>query len=192
VGELQLCEILASDAAMLQRVYRLRARVWAAAFPDSAGRGQRPDRIDPVARHWAILRDDEPIAAARLSLHEAIHDAPGPASFAGAWGQRLPAPIACLSRLVVDPAMWGRGLSRRLDQVRLEAADETGGGCAVAATLTGKRRVRQLESLGFRVVGLSRPVLVRTGSSGPSPVVLFRFLSAGRALHPEPLTAFRG
>lgn len=81
------------------------------------------DTLDQRSYHWIISSNDTIIAAARLSLHTSLDDVPY---------ARLLKPehrvhfenklIASINRLVVDPSYRGLGLSKLLDQVRIERA----------------------------------------------------------------------
>jgi hypothetical protein len=168
----QLCEIAASNVTMLEQICLLRSRAWATALPQAGCRASRPDRFDPVARHWVVLRNGEPVAAARLNVHQGVNDLPARGSYPDEIENQLPAPIASLSRLVVDPSLWGLGQSQRLDRVRVEAARQMGCSNAVSATLAGRKRIRQLEGLGFRVLGHGKPYAGSGTGRSPAPVVL--------------------
>jgi GNAT superfamily N-acetyltransferase len=86
-------------------------------------------------------------------MHESIERLLDHDSYEGVFCDAPLTPIASFNRLVVAPRFRGLGLSRRLDIVRLKVAEEMGCRSAVVATPTGEKRIRQLESLGFVVVG---------------------------------------
>ncbi len=56
------------ESAILQRIYNLRVTAWATEVPDFAATKSWSDEWDAIARHWAFLYKDEPIAAARLGF----------------------------------------------------------------------------------------------------------------------------
>jgi GNAT superfamily N-acetyltransferase len=84
----------------------------------------------------------------------------------------LPAPIGSLNRLAVDPLARGCGLSRQLDVARLEATRTIGCGCVVVATQSAERRMRQLQTLGFTVVGQGKHFVEMSIPGAPPPTVL--------------------
>jgi GNAT superfamily N-acetyltransferase len=172
MNDLQLVEIAASDAAMLEHIGELRVRAWRAnATFDPAMRTWR-DEWDRSARHWAVLRGGEPVAAARFSVHTGLQDVPHREHYMSVLADAPPAPVASLNRLVVDPSARGLGLSKQLDDVRLSAAEAMGCRTAVGVAHDYVRRIRPLEAEGFVVVGEGRVAPPGTPTAGLTPRVL--------------------
>jgi GNAT superfamily N-acetyltransferase len=165
--ELHLCEIPATDREMLEKIGRLRVRAWETFGGKVEGLVCWLDPFDEVARHWVVLSGEEPVAAARLSVHHTMAEVPDSEVFTPIFREPPPSPIASLNRLVVSPAYRGKGMSTWLDEVRLEAAEAMGCTCAVGATASGDRRVQQLIKVGFMVLGRgnrsSYPILAHLG-----------------------------
>lgn len=146
-------EIDPHDRRLLEQVGRLRVRAWSAVLP----KGAVPtdcwlDDFELAARHWCVFHDGEPIAAARMSVHSRLEEAPDAAVYEGVFFESPLAPIASFNRLVTDPRFRGRGLSKLLDVVRLSAAREAG--CrSVVGVADGRERLAALGNLGFRLLG---------------------------------------
>jgi len=153
---------------MLEQIGRLRILAWEAdgELPPFAPRAEVwLDEHDSHAQNFAVLFDGRPIAAARMCVHVRARDLPDLPSLTGYEGLLNP-PIAALTRLVVNPAFRGLGLSRQLDEARLTAARKSGCRSAVGVTHL-PNRVRQLSDRGFDKLGESR---YRTVSFAPSYV----------------------
>jgi len=177
VAQCEPVEIDPRDTVLLRRIGRLRVRAWATFRSGSrAPGGCWLDEFDLSARHWAFFDGDEPVAAARLSVHGQLSDLPDAPIFDGVFQIPPAAPIAAFNRLVVHPAYRGLALSLRLDCARVAAAIEAGCRSVVLETHSGAARVAQLTALGFRVVGPSRPYPPGNPYGGDG-VVVFRDLS---------------
>lgn len=189
---LRLIEFAPSDSAILEKVGRLRVVAWATELSSAPEVGSWLDAFDGVARHWAFLDGVEPVASARMTVHAALSDVPNPEDFLGLLAEPLPAPIASINRLVVHPDYRGLGLGSSLDDLRLRAAEESGCGCVIGSTPSGDRRVAQLVSRGFRLLGSTGAAnasqLLR---SMPPSVALVCFFPRGAA-DAEPGTAADG
>lgn len=135
---------------MLAQVYKLRVRAWRArngAFPAVESWS---DTYDHIAQHFVIVADDRPVAAARITIHTSLAEAPDGEVYAAVTPADAPAPVAAISRLVVCPQYARRGLSRRLDEARIEFARQAGCKSVIGHTVAGPTRIAQLEALGFR------------------------------------------
>lgn len=144
-------------ADLLAEVYRLRVRAWAArteAFP--ANIESWSDTFDPIAKHFVIVAEGRPVAAARVTIHTALGDAPDGELYGAMNPADAPPPIAALSRLVVCPSYAKHGLSRWLDVERLTHARKSGCFSAVVCTGTAAQRIDQLQALGFRCLYRAR------------------------------------
>ena len=138
---------------LLERFYRLRVDAWrarTAEFPDIAAWS---DRFDAVARHFLVLHAGQPVAAARLTIHEDLSDVPDGEVWRDYSSEALSAPLAVFGRLAVDFAHRGNELSRTLDETRIETARNMGCQSIFGSTTAGPIRVKQLCALGFRVLG---------------------------------------
>jgi GNAT superfamily N-acetyltransferase len=189
MSELRLCEVPVGHWSLIERIGELRVRAWRANTSFDPAMRTWLDAWDHSVRHWVVLRGDEPVGAARLSVHASLEEVPDPENYADVFGDPPPSPIASFNRLVVDPSARGLGLSKRLDEVRLSAAQAMGCRCAIGATPSGEARVRQLEALGFRVLGIGGPDKPGKPMSGVAPVVLLCSLPRP---HPLPFAMPRG
>jgi hypothetical protein len=183
MADLDVQEISTSDHALIEKIGRLRVRAWETEIPDVVHMGTWLDKFDEVGRHWAVFRDGEPIAAARMTVHQSLADVPEPEVYVGVFPAPLPDPIASINRLVVEPSARGLGLSRKLDLCRIEAAEVCGCRCIVGETPSGIHRVRQLESLGFKNAGGGAPYFEPMFYASRSSVVLVCFLPRPASKH---------
>ncbi|WP_337174204.1 GNAT family N-acetyltransferase [Paludisphaera sp.] len=152
MGELDLSEIRPADETMMNKIGMLRIRAWESFYPEIARLRIWLEDLDRSAMHWAILRDGEPVAAARMSIHETLDSVPDSESYRGAFREPLPSPIASFNRLVVEPSSRKQGLSRRLDLARMDAARRHG--CRIAIGYSSvDSRISRLEELGWFIVG---------------------------------------
>ena len=159
-------EFSPDDPHMLSAIGKLRVKAWKArqpAFPDMAA---WIDGFDHIARHWVILADGSPVAAARMTVHAVLSSVPNAEIFAGSFPEGLSGPIASINRLVVDPAFSGTGLSRVLDEIRISAARKMSCANIVVETFANTPRVPALEALGFEVMGFALPY-----ATGPLAIV---------------------
>src|ERR1700721_244121 len=121
---------LVTDAAKLNQIFALRVAAWRQRFVIPPDIQYWNDAYDQDALHWAILIDDEPVAAARLTTHSRLADVPD----AYIYDDILPdlaSPICSMNRCVVHPDFRNRKLSRVLDEVRIDEARKIGATCIV-------------------------------------------------------------
>ncbi|WP_291069182.1 GNAT family N-acetyltransferase [Hyphomonas sp.] len=165
-------EISPDDERLLSAIGQLRVRAWRArqpAFPDMR---EWLDDFDLFARHWTLSDNGILVAAARMTVHAELSSVPNAEIFASVFPNGLPGPIASLNRLVVDPAFAGRGLSRALDEARIEAAGKMQCANIIVETFARTSRAAALELLGFEIAGLSLPYVsgplfgIKNGSGG--------------------------
>jgi GNAT superfamily N-acetyltransferase len=138
----------ASDSALLEEIYPLRARVWAGrgVLIQDFGDGLWNDLHDTHATHWVMRRADGAIvASARICIHEPSEPLPDAIECHGLGGSK----IAVLGRLVVDPEYQRSGISRLLDATRIAYARQQGCDAVLASTSAGAARVRSLQAIGF-------------------------------------------
>lgn len=142
-----------NDPHDLAAIFRLRVAAWRARVPHFPAMEAWSDGFDAIAEHWAVFDDGKPVAAARLTIHGALADVPSPEVFAPLVPAGLEGPIAVLTRLVVAPSHARRGLSRQLDEVRIDRAREAGCRHVVGSTYAGQPRIKALQALGFEPLG---------------------------------------
>ncbi len=141
----------------MRAIGELRVRAWATEIPEVVAMKCWLDEFDGGARHWAAFDGGKIIAGARMSIHSDIAEVPEAAVYTGFFHDPLPAPIASINRLVVDPSYRGKGLGTKLDLIRVDAAVSANCGCVIGETPSGERRVKQLESIGFSRAGAGPP-----------------------------------
>lgn len=161
------------DEELLAKVGRLRIEAWATETARAAEQSVWIDEFDRVARHWVVCRDGLPVAAARLSLHQELAAVPDSESYAGVLSSPLGTPIASLNRLVVHPSARGSGLGRRLDLIRLKAAEQLGARVAILSTSSGQRRTEALVGVGFFFLGYGPRFKTPPLCHMPAPAVFF-------------------
>lgn len=145
-----------SDASSIEEICRLRATVWRKtgdisdrAFAD----GRWRDAFDDVSRHWVVTRNDEIVAAARLSLHDRLAQVPEADEYLAA-GMRLDGVIAAPARVVVCPSARRRGLAGELLDAQEQAALRAGATHAVRQASPAMCRL--LGRRGWRHVGAAK------------------------------------
>lgn len=139
---------------ILHEVFRLRAMVWRELSGDSQFyKEEWTDQFDALAFHWVAIASGRVVAAARMTIHSSLIDIPDFRFFSGL-DLRVSPPIAAISRLVVHPEFRGRGLSRQLDDLRLDAAVkmECRSVTVTSSKLSGIRRLHSLQKRGFVAV----------------------------------------
>lgn len=139
----------------LAAIYRLRVAAWRSRtdyFPDIA---EWQDAHDATACHWAIRDSGQIVAAARLTMHDRLADAPSAEIYEDVLPPDLAGPIAVMTRLVVARSHGGRGLSRLLDVARIDHARASGCRHVVGRTSAGKPRLEAAAIQGFAIVGPS-------------------------------------
>lgn len=147
---------LTVDGEDLEAIYRLRVEVWLPildAVPDEFASNHWCDDHDNHANHWIIRRKGEIVAAARLCIHENVRDLPSGFLYQGS--PIASGLLASFNRLVVRSDVRREGLSKKLDQVRLDFAREAGCHAAFAYSLAASEEQRLLAFMrqGFRPIG---------------------------------------
>jgi GNAT superfamily N-acetyltransferase len=148
---------VSDDTALMDRIAALRIQAWRTFIPIESKITSWADPFDHLARHWVILDGDVLAASGRLSIHQRLEDVPDSEVYRGMFNSPPPSPIATISRLVVHPRYRGRALSTWLDQTRIAAAELAGCRCVLGHTHAGDKRIDQLKSQGFRVLGTAHP-----------------------------------
>lgn len=157
--------------ATLERIFRLRVEAWQTVgiapelFPDGSWR----DEYEDNARHWAVFDGERILAAARLTFHSHLAEAPNAGVFLDLNFDAAP-PLASISRLVVHPTARGLGLSYKFDCVRLQTAQAAG--CRTILAFTSSEvRLRSLMRQGFEILGSQKFYNEYTGTLG-TPLAL--------------------
>lgn len=158
---------------LLDAVYRLRAEAWRARVPSFPALERWRDGHDETASHFVIVQRGAPIAAARLTLHRSLADAPDATVYADVEPSLLRGTVAVLSRLVVSASHAGAGLSVALDRARVAEAANSGAQVAFVGTSVAQR-IKSLVSLGFRALYTARGQAAGALQSVAPPVVLMR------------------
>jgi GNAT superfamily N-acetyltransferase len=164
---------------LLNAVFRLRVRAWrtrVADFPHNLKSWR--DAFDPGAEHFVIAHDGVPVAAARLTVHDRLADAPDGVVYADVPPEIARGPVAVISRLIVGARHAGRGLAPMLDRARIERATAIGCNAIFGATNAGEPRVRQLERLGFRALHVAKRQSLGPLSALRPPIVMFLALNS--------------
>lgn len=108
------------------------------------------DGHDGHAFHFVLFDRDAVIAAARLCRHELLGEMPDSHLYFE-WGNPLPGPYGCCSRLVVHPNYRQHGIAAMLDKARADAASRLG--CNALAVIwnehSGIKRRNAIEAQGF-------------------------------------------
>lgn len=173
-----LAAVETRDPAILERVYRLRVEAWRernSHFPDME---VWTDSFDALGRHWVVMDNGQPVAAARLTVHSVLSEVPNAEIYQPVFPEGLPGPIGVFTRLVVARSHAGLGLSGALDLCRITAARSEGCRYAIGETFAGLPRLDQMRALGFEVVGP-----VGSYASGP--------LKGVKAMSDSPITGRR-
>jgi len=158
------------DTTMLLQIQELRRCAWSAngELPDFiAQQDISKDEHDIHGMHWAILNAGQPIAAARLCIHDDLASSPDPEALDG-YMDVIRVPLASLTRLVVHPGFRRLGLSNILDDVRIKHAEQKECKSILSVTETDFR-IRKLKGMGFSQLG---PTKIRYLSYAPSYVML--------------------
>jgi hypothetical protein len=86
-------EIDPRNRVLLEQIGRLRVHAWATFDPTVLDITECwLDEFELSARHWVILNDAEPVAAARMSVHQRLDDVPDAEIYVGVFAAPLPAP----------------------------------------------------------------------------------------------------
>jgi hypothetical protein len=143
---------------LLRQVYRLRVLAWKAdgVLPPSLVSGEESwqDAHDEHAIHWVVQSEGVVVAAARICIHQVLDQVPDAQLFIDS-GMSPEPPLACFNRLVIAPTQRGRGLSGRLDSVRIVEAIRLNCKSAIAWT-HNPRRIKPIQGLGFRLINYAR------------------------------------
>lgn len=147
-------EVSASDQIRLGEIGRFRLEVWRqetavneALFP----KGEWIEALDTVARHWIFVDDLGLVAAARLTIHQTLNDNPDGYLWARA-GRSVPLPAGHFCKLVVAKRARGRGLGKRLNATRIEAARASGAKSILVTA--SEANCRLLLTQGFTDTGI--------------------------------------
>ncbi|WP_404308252.1 GNAT family N-acetyltransferase [Neorhodopirellula lusitana] len=155
MSQIQVNEIASDDEVVMEKIRQLRLSVWRSVFQVADDLTDACEEFDRFAKHWGAFDGDRIVGSARLTIHDQMTDVPDSEVYEGILSH-LSGPIGSLNRLVVAASHQGRGIGRELDMVRIDAAQKAGCAWIVGSTPVGKRRVLQLQSLGFISKGKGR------------------------------------
>jgi GNAT superfamily N-acetyltransferase len=144
---LSLCEL--SKEAQIRAAQRLRFSVWHSegALIYNPEREMIADHHDDHAIHWGMFDGDLLVGAARLCLHGEIPEAPDGEMFVN---RGLPTPIASMNRLVVLRSHRGLGIGGRLDELRVQRANDLGARAVIVTPADVVARRQALQRRGFQ------------------------------------------
>lgn len=139
----------------IEEIGRLRYLAWKdvdGINKDFFAEGSWIDKFDKESHLWVIRYHKEIVASARLSLHSSIREIP--------WHEAIPptalklirTPVASMNRLCVRPDFRGRGLTRPLDEIRIQTARLLNAKTILAEPVV--KRFKTLEKYGFKYYGL--------------------------------------
>src|SRR5262249_29401823 len=137
---MHLCELSEPDES--QAAQALRVDVWQAEGVRIPDIELLNDRHDAHALHWGVSIGDRLVASARLCIHSVLGEAPDSALFTCA---DIHLPVASMNRLVVLADHRGLGISRTLDQVRINRARQLGAKTIICTPVASRGRNRALE-----------------------------------------------
>ena len=140
------------DPNVLEEIYALRSAVWreaGAELPPEIRHAWR-DEHDQTAEHYAVMCEGRVLAAARLTFHSCLSEAPDAGGFEGLG--LPPGSVVSFNRLVVHPSVRGRGIGTRLIRVRVERAREAAAAYAIVYVIERSEsdQVARLMRHGFQ------------------------------------------
>lgn len=145
--------IQVTDTDVIAQIGRLRAEVWKEFLtPAAMVNGTWTDSYDAVARHWAAFAGGEVVAAARLTMHDALEDCPDWQDLMH-FDLKIGLPFAYMGRLAVRKDARTPGLAERFDSLRVAEARQQGAKAVVVAPL--HYRISTLLRGGFEYAGVS-------------------------------------
>ena len=136
----------------LDEMFRLRANVWIdeGADPDAFPGGEWRDERDATRLHWVVIRDDQVVGTASLSIHPTL-DSVEEGDVYRLAGLSSSGPIAAPARVTVAANHRGRGIAEGLLDAQDAAARAAGAVLAVRQASAALRRL--LEARGWRAHG---------------------------------------
>jgi GNAT superfamily N-acetyltransferase len=156
---MDLVEVTGNET-LLKQIYSLRIEAWCMSVDLPMDIIECHDSYDDEGRHWALVENNEVLAAARLTLHSDLKEVPELGTYRDFKSMMPAGPYGSFNRLIVKPSHRGKGLARRLDAVRIDAARAAGVAVVIGATGSvagNRRRISQLIDAGFRVLGDGQP-----------------------------------
>lgn len=144
--------VSSSNKELLKQIYKLRTQVWIEMgapihlFPNE----MLVDQYDDQAYHWIIVQDDKLVAAARLSIHTDLSDAPE-AQFFEPYKDFITFPVASMNRLVVQRNARSKSCGKQLTLAQIEMARQKGCKTAIiyCGPPTSSKWIKSLENIGF-------------------------------------------
>lgn len=155
--EYELKEIVYPD--YIHEIGRLRVEAWKetpGVNPELFSGEEWLDEKDPVSFHWGMFDNGKLIAASRLSIVDEIEKLPWLDSMMKFNPfEVLRTPVASLNRQVIKKEYRGKGLTRYIDEIRIEKARIEGAKCVIGEPV--KIRINSLKKLGFEYLGQFDP-----------------------------------
>ncbi len=156
--EIELMDNL--DYPVLTQIYRLRAEVWHKTLPIKSllfSDGLWTDEHDNHAIHWAVVSNNQVLAAARLCIHKTLEKIPNANVYMDSEKLILP-PIASMNRLVIHPIAQRNGLSKQFDAIRINQArkDKCRSVVVCLSESTKRYRINSLLKQGFQQAAKER------------------------------------
>jgi len=158
-----------SRPELLREVEALRVEVWKssgfAIAPERKNDTHWGDEWDSVSTHFVAIKNEKPIAARRVSIHDSISNTPYPEWFETVNFNGL-TPILYISRLVVHPDFQKQGLSDYFDKISIEYGKSHNAGVMIGDV--PEYRIKPLLRRGFEItseakLGVLFPTMYFTG-----------------------------
>ena len=110
------------------------------------------DAEDSSARHWLVRVNAKVTAASRLTIHRSfLNQKSGDLELWRKWDKDLPLPAVNFSRLVVCKDHRGRGIAKKMHDIRIRAARDMGAK-SIIITASAKN-ANLLRRMGFEEIG---------------------------------------
>ena len=154
----------------IEKSGHLRVVAWNNILPNKMDIDSWLDEFEAAAKHWGIFHNNDLVASARLTIHNSLPDLPDIDTWRALINILPQQRFGLISRLVIHPSYQGLGLSKVLDEIRIEAAEQADCRFIVVATADHQRRLTQLNRIGFFQIGEGGTISIAE-SLGP-PVLL--------------------
>lgn len=102
--------------------------------------------------HFLVFLKNNLVGAARLTFHDSI-DSLQDAEYYTPFIEHIPAPIASVTKVVVDPLYQGRGIGSFLHALCIEHAERASAACIACDVREEKTAI--VKRLGYKQIGLT-------------------------------------
>lgn len=148
-----IVDITANIADLYEEILKVRIDAWSDFQTGADAYARMADDLGVNTRHLAAYCGDQIVGAARLSIHRSVSDLPDPLVYEPFVSLIVSQPLASFNRLVLLRDHRKKGLARRLDIGRLEAARRLG--CQTGVCYTSVTdRIERLRDLGWQEIGV--------------------------------------